>query len=100
MALYPGQKVVCVSAKGLEGHFYPGTILPVANSIYTVRELLEIEGRPLLRLIEIRNFEYDFQSGVFEPAFHRARFRPLVGRQTDITVFERLLTPAKQLEDA
>lgn len=100
MTLFVNQKVVCISDEGLEKHFYPGTILPVKDQVYTIRELLERGGYPLLLLVEIKNYEYDFESGIFEPAFHRARFRPLVDQPTDITVFTNMLTPSDALEDA
>lgn len=96
----PGARCVCIDVRGLLRFFYPGTLLPRERQIYTVREVLEINGFPLLRLAEIKNYEFDFESGVFEPDFHRARFRPLVERPTSIKVFERLLTPAKVGEDA
>lgn len=98
MSFHVGQQVVCVNASGLEKHFYPRTRLPVERTIYTVRELLAIKDKPLLRLIEIVNHEYDFESGVFEPAFHVSRFRPVVEKKTDISIFTALLNSKRITE--
>lgn len=97
MTFHVGQKVVCVNVRGLERHFYPRTRLPVERVTYTVRELLTIKGKPLLRLHEIVNHEYDFESGVFEPAFHVSRFRPITERKTDISIFKKLLQPNSKI---
>lgn len=88
-----GQRVVYWNEDGLAGHFYGTEILPTVGKVYTIRELLEIKGHPLLRLVEIRNEPMDYRYGVFECAFNRRRFRPVVERKTDISIFKKMLNP-------
>ncbi|MFP5078277.1 hypothetical protein ACLE20_13295 [Rhizobium sp. YIM 134829] len=84
-----GQKVVCISADwfGLDDAPYSGPD-PVEGRIYVVSHIqvddagcwLQLEGFP-----QNAGWEHD-------------AFRPLVTRETDISVFTKLLQPSKQTE--
>jgi hypothetical protein len=86
-----GQKVVCVNA----AKSYPTDDLEYGH-VYTIRslvtEVLFQEGRATgVKLNEIkRSSEVD--SDVF---WVLERFRPVVERKTDISIFTAMLTPAK-----
>ena len=90
-----GQKVVCVNAEGMKYGPRKWARL-TTGQIYTVRALvdgMDEDGRlwPALLLQEISNpiaprgVEYNYAS---------CRFRPIVERKTDISVFKAMLTPA------
>ena len=91
-----GQKVVCVDDdfinKNLCAEIPPN--LPCLNTVYTVREIINDWGREFLRLCEITNA---VAAGIgVEPAFSIKRFRPVVERKTDISIFTAMLNPSKQ----
>jgi hypothetical protein len=94
-----GQKVVCVqgSVVGL-GH------KPiVVGNMYTVRDVGD-DGDPRgywIRLNEVRNqVRYGcLWNGVWtdrEPTYTATRFRPIVERPTDISIFTAMLNPARE----
>ena len=99
---YVGQKVVCVNGNFIDRdkHFYPDDVLPVTGGVYTVRELFSRHRKPGMRLIEIRNPLHNHCGCLMECGFHRSRFRPLIERKTDISIFTRMLTPNKATEPA
>lgn len=111
MAFYVGQKVVCVGGEG-KGNCskqnwdawvaYYGLSLPTRGSVYTVRQTWESpDGLQRIRLMEIVNPPVDYSNAPKqEPWFLSRQFRPLDERETDISVFTSLLTPAEQREDA
>lgn len=86
-----GQKVVCWNADWPKANYYGEEILPQKDEVYTIRELLEIAGRKLLRVNEIRNPAMDYNFGEYECAFHITRFRPIVERETDISFAHEIL---------
>ena len=86
-----GQKVVCISDERIGANVYGWESLPKKGHVYTIRELLFIEGKPGLRLFELRNKPGDYKTGFFECAFHRARFRPIVSRPTSIEFAHEIL---------
>lgn len=93
MAFRVGQKVVCVDATSPAVTPLPG--LPVASEggIYTVTktQMSPLTGRPSLQLLELPD------SFVGAPLWYQAkRFRPVVERKTDISIFEKMLTGGKQ----
>lgn len=93
MTFRVGQKVVCWNADWPKASYYGEEVLPQKDEVYTIRELLEIAGRTLLRVNEIRNPVMDYNFGKYECAFHISRFRPIVERKTDISIFTKMLTP-------
>lgn len=92
-----GQKVVCVDAEFQRGDFYDATTLPVEGTVYTVRDVFEpVPGAICIRLDEIVNDVEDFECGMMEAGFMVRRFRPVVERKTDISIFKAMLNPSKQ----
>lgn len=94
-----GQKVVCI---------FPGPWInsrgesfivdtPILNTVYTIRGFLDIKGIDLLGvyLNEITNPEIDcgLLYGWLEPAWLHSNFRKIIERKTDISVFQKMLTP-------
>lgn len=75
---------------------------PEVGPIYTVRALYvsPISGSEFVLLNEIRNDPSYLMEGYLEVGWPGDRFRPVVDRPTDISIFERLLNPSKQTEDA
>lgn len=103
MSFYVGQKVVCVDdAFDWAKHGYGDEVHPIKDQIYTIRELVTSQfwrlGEPCLILEEIRNpvrlyRRRDGGTGPYEQAFLVARFRPIVERKYDISVFKKMLAP-------
>lgn len=96
-----GQKVVCVDAES-NGKYVPcGFGTPLNNnmhglklgSIYTIRELDDVFGVAICRLEEIRR-DYEPILGN-ESGFALERFRPIVERKTDISIFTAMLKPSR-----
>lgn len=97
MAFRVGQKVVCIDA-GETSKSMHGALL--VGGIYTVREVATtLSGR---RGIKVVGYEYSCWPWQVGRKTHRTfedspmwaeRFRPLVERKTDISVFTKMLTP-------
>ena len=98
MSFYVGQKIVCVDAKidRPEGMIIRGyaTINNLdgltEGQVYTIRSIRrcwesEIPGFFLEEIIRPLDFDGE------EAPYRSTRFRPLVERQTDITVFQQIL---------
>ena len=107
-----GQKIICINdAIGSFQNAKPRRFISSiswinnldglqAGRIYTVRDVLpdpdfDVE---LVRLCEIYRGS-NFSSGI-EAGFAAARFRPLVERKTDISIFQAMLTPSPVTVDA
>ncbi len=74
---------------------------PEYGEIYTIYEIEHDKSGAYLRFDEIRNRRRLYpQYGLREVAFHASRFRPVVQRQTDISVFERILESCKPKQTA
>jgi hypothetical protein len=87
VAFRVGQKVVCVDAKG---GIDPK---PVEGTIYTIRQTL---ASPILGIPSVRLQELICPTETFtgqEGFFYALRFRPIVERKTDISIFTKMLTP-------
>jgi hypothetical protein len=94
-----GQKVVCIdgSAPSRDVKFSLGSRYPDDGKIYTIRECLIWGGSPAVRLQEIVNPKLNFiHEGFSEQAFSPERFRPVIQRKTDISIFKAMLTPSKE----
>jgi hypothetical protein len=65
--------------------------MPVLNSIYTIREVITLNGHVAVRLVEIKNPVLEYGDGTNEMAFRASRFRPVVERKTDISIFTAML---------
>ena len=91
-----GQKVVCIDDRWPHTQWalkVPNK--PVAGRVYTIREVyLSALGKPAVLLNEIRNSPRPFLHGLIvgEGSFHSRRFKPVIERKTDISIFTRMLT--------
>ena len=95
MTFRVGQKVVCIDASKRRLLGVWAADIPVKGCVYTVDGFLEHPLGPGLILVEIKN-DIDEHGG----AYDARRFRPVVERKTDISVFTRLLVSGtKILED-
>lgn len=81
-----GQKVVCVDASPYYCTPRVSTSLRL-NAVYTIRALHDLYGITCVSVEEIE--------GGIEHAFAATRFRPVVTRKTDISIFTKLLTPTE-----
>lgn len=91
MAFYVGQKVVCVDSgpvRNAHGHIYSAPQLRVGH-VYTVSGVL---SACVVLLAEVDPGRPRFDG------FTSWRFRPVVERNTDISIFEAMLSPAPQKE--
>lgn len=73
-----------------------GIILPLMDTIYTVRAVGAVGDMVVIWLVEIVNdkrYYLEFFQ-VLEQGFDPTRFRPVVSRPTDISVFKAMLTKA------
>jgi len=97
-----GQKVVCIETWSLNGTGYGDEIGPIEGKIYTIRSIgvgfnSHYPDRLQVRLVEISNESrlYGGDRAKYEPAFGAYRFRPVVERKTDISIFKAMLTPKR-----
>lgn len=98
MTFHVGQKVVCVDASDMDTYF-SDVSCPVEGGIYTVRNFRET-GESAIRLVEIVNPKHPWMDGFNECGFRPSRFRPIVERKTDISIFTSMLNPSKRSVDA
>lgn len=107
MALYVGQKVVCVDASlnSNLSHGWGTEEYPAKGVIYTIRDLEPhpCSGvTPCCRVEEIRNAilpYYDKEIGavLWELSLRQNRFRPV--KATDISVFTQMLAPKSRTKE-
>lgn len=102
MAFFVGQKVVCIdNTLGGGVILKEGETVPALETVYTVRAIVDWgpEYDSQLLLVEIVNPVCRWWSGEWrEGAFNVRRFRPVVERKTDISIFTAMLTPKKVKE--
>lgn len=100
-----GQKVVCITRRSLYPNYIGRLRHPPAlkvGGIYTIRDIdaryIELVGEPGVRLEELCFPPHECIWGMVEPAFAMSRFRPIVERKTDISLFTEMLPkePAKE----
>jgi hypothetical protein len=85
-----GQKVVCINVCERPGTTWREDI-PVKGTIYTIEAFDHDEEFGLgLILLEIKN------SSLWNYSFVARRFRPVVERSTDISIFTEMLIPASK----
>lgn len=96
-----GQRVVCINGVFIDKRWYHCETQPREGEIYTIRGfppqnyMTPPDTEPLYYLEEIVNTPVLWESGVFELAWPHRRFRPLVERKTDISIFTKMLDTAK-----
>jgi hypothetical protein len=103
---YRGQKVICVDAKP-EGLSHWGlTEAPVEGAIYTVRRYFLSAADWIVWLDELERDDWTRSMWGPDAGYDARRFRPLVGKKTDVSIFERIFNPdqgkikKRELEDA
>lgn len=99
---YVGQKVVCINADD-KVFRVPNKLynedqqwLLKKGEVYTIRELTQhVYGNPCMKLVEIPD------RGGRDNGYNRERFRPLVEKKTDISIFKEMLnkTPLQLRKD-
>jgi hypothetical protein len=99
MAFRVGQKVVCVNDEYNHPNWSNIPNRPVAASIYTVRQIIfgwydDDREHAAILLDEIKNPVEQWYGEVnpSECPFAAFRFRPVVERKTDISIFTKMLT--------
>jgi hypothetical protein len=95
MTFHVGAKIVCVDdSDPRDKRCVPGGFWvpnwPARDVVYTIRGFTEIGS---VYLEEIKNPIRYFFGGPAEAAFMPSRFRPIVSRKTDISIFTKMLTP-------
>jgi hypothetical protein len=103
MTFRVGQKVVCVEDHDVVGTgvWYDDDRI-ARGEIYTIKRLwVDILGNPVCDLVE-RSRDTASNYWGFRLGYCRTRFRPIVEKKTDISIFTALLDPAnhKKLENA
>ena len=93
MAFYVGQKVVCVDASPAWDGFWPPIKL---NETYVIERIEHNIGGLGFILCGVRfparnNFKADW--------LRSCRFRPIVSRKTDITIFEEIRDGKRRVAD-
>lgn len=88
MAFRVGQKVVCVNDAENVGPWLEAA-QPVLNAVYTVAAppYVDDEGDLIVEIVELMNPYGGYLVG---------RFRPVVERKTDISVFTKMLTGSRK----
>lgn len=94
---YVGQKVVCVNARSRPNRVWLTDTPPKEGEVYTIDGLSldRFDGTQILFLAEIKNYE-----GSDDWGFASFRFRPVVDRKTDISIFKAMLNPADKRVEA
>lgn len=95
MSFYVGQKVVCVNAdprafNPVSCDWKPGEEL-VEGAIYTIRRAYVFNSLAIVQLDEICRAQIAFDVYGENAGYAAARFRPVVKRKTDISVFVAML---------
>jgi hypothetical protein len=106
MTFRVGQKVVCVETWHLNGTGYGDEVGPVRGRIYTIRDIGFGLNPAYPHSLQVRLAEITIPLRPYrgfplqEPGFSVSRFRPIVERKTDISIFTAMLNPSKQGVDA
>lgn len=96
MAFYVGQKVEFVGPS-LEGYGFGWEIMPKIGGVYTIREIVSSAlGHQGFKLVEIVNRPAQYRQRHDECNFIATRFRPIVERKTDISIFTDMLNPSDE----
>jgi hypothetical protein len=97
MTFRVGQKVVCVDADSGRGGWLRGEELH-NNRVYTIASIGidPSDGESVVELIEVRRLRtHRAPDGWDFSGYAARRFRPIVERKTDISIFTAMLTPEK-----
>ncbi|QIB36935.1 hypothetical protein G3A56_02100 [Rhizobium oryzihabitans] len=97
-----GQKVVCIGECFPTHHLYRGLVPITKGTVLTVREITKakrIDGKEAvgLRFKEIINPSMvTLHHGIWEFDYSPRKFRPVIQRKTDISIFKAMLNPSKE----
>lgn len=94
MAFRIGQKVVCVKGFADVARLYPFLNFPEEGATYTVSSIDAVYNG--LRFKEVTNPPFDVGLGPQIASFYPGRFRPVVERKTDISVFKAMLNSSDE----
>lgn len=94
MTFRVGQKICCVDDGGWKCSLRNVPNRPVRGRIYTIRSFYKEDS---IYLEEILNpSDAKWKNGeIGEGCFWTRRFRPIVSRKTDISIFTRMLNPSQ-----
>lgn len=96
-----GQKVACVLQPQHPWYLNKCPNRPVKDGVYTIREIMFVEGVMGFLLGELLNPARPWSNAPFsEPGFHHGFFRPVDERKTDISIFTKMLTGSPQKVEA
>jgi len=104
---HAGMKVVCIGKR--PANVEADAVYPVVGEVYTIRELRDDAPRGrdgiVVLLMEISNTHFIGKTtpgghAYLEPGFDPNGFRPVQTQKTDISIFEAMLTGAKEREPA
>lgn len=90
MTFHVGQKVECIDDEGQPVR--EGDTPVKKGAVYTLRDVFDFFGEEGVRLQEITNPR--------DRGYHSWRFRPIVEKKTDISIFTAMLNASKQGVDA
>lgn len=95
MAFYVGQKVVCVADAVQPGRLWVDGVPPKEGAIYTIASIvINGSGTQALVLVEAPRGPISHALGAY--GYHAWRFRPIVERKTDISIFKAMLNPSDE----
>lgn len=105
MAFRVGQKVVCVNADALLSGYGPHHDEITVGEVYTIRWAgpsphPRTYGKPAIRLVGVVRGDDPGNPDWNDMPWMAIRFRPVVERKTDISVFTKMLTDTKIGADA
>lgn len=90
-----GQEITPIDRRGF-ADLKPNEAQPKFGRIYTVRRVIDCGAISGVQLNEIQNpVNYPNSPTSVECAFDARGFRPVVRRQTDISIFTRMLNPTQ-----
>lgn len=96
-----GQKVVCVdNGPDCFGHAkWLDNDAPIVGHVYTIRRcFLDDDNHPIVWLDEIKRGPIARNIWGEAIGYHSIRFRPVIERKTDISVFTAMLAPTSNRE--
>jgi hypothetical protein len=100
MMFHVGQKVVCVDDEFGFADRLSLRELPVKGNVYIIRDMplgMAIDGSRRIGLL-LQGIKNNEGPRGIEHCFNPMRFRPIVERKTDISIFRLLLNPANHKE--
>lgn len=95
---YVGQKVVCVNDKPLAG-FAPfgGAEKLIVGAVYTIaRILVDSHDIEIVHLEEVHRDQQSIEDWGPDCGYRAVRFRPIVEKKTDISIFTAMLNPSER----